>query len=177
LVSDCERWLVKPTIAPLLAEDFRLRLLEDGDLPMTLAWRNQDSIRQWFLNSSVITPEQHQAWFAQYRHRDDDLVFVIEETAALCRPVGQLSLYRIDRGAQRAEFGRLMIGDPAARGRGLARRATARLVEEALGPWGLREVYLEVMANNAPALAIYAECGFDESGRRDGVITMRRTKS
>jgi RimJ/RimL family protein N-acetyltransferase len=142
---------------------------------MTLAWRNQDHIRSWFFSSDVIAPAQHRAWFEQYTARDDDFVFVIEETETLNRPVGQVSLYHIDWAVGRAEFGRLMIGDEAATGLGLARLATARLVEEALTVWGLREVYLECVSTNTRALAIYAACGFrPEPGTGDVTRMSRR---
>ena len=141
---------------------------------MTLAWRNQDHIRQWFFNPDVIAPDQHRSWFDRYRDRDDDFVFIIEETETLQRPVGQVALYHVDWTAKRGEFGRLLIGDEAARGAGLARLATARLVDEALTRWGLHEVYLECLAINSPALAVYRSCGFHETGRSDGVTTMSR---
>lgn len=166
----------KRHIAPLLNGNTRLRLLEFADLPMTLAWRNQDDIRRWFFHSQVITPEEHRAWWERYQERDDDLVFVIEETQSLNRPVGQAALYNIDRVARTAEFGRLMIGDPVARGLGIARLATARLVEEGLTAWGLEAVRLEVLSDNAPAIAIYRSCGFREVGRHDGVLMLQRRR-
>lgn len=141
---------------------------------MTLAWRNQDHIRRWFLTSAVITPEQHRAWFEKYRERDDDFVFVIEETETLRRPVGQAAIYRIDRERRRAEFGRLMIGDPEAHGLGLAHLTTARLVEYAMTACGLREIYLEVLDANQRAITVYTDCGFAIEGRHDGLVVMRR---
>lgn len=167
----------KRHIEPWLCGRVRLRLLEEADLAMTLAWRNQDHIRTWFLHSEVISPEQHAAWFHAYRDRDDDFVFVIEEAASLHRPVGQVSLYHLDDGAGRAEFGRLMIGDAAAAGRGLAREATDCVVAAALGSWGLREIYLDVKVDNAPAIAIYKRCGFSTVASADGVQRMSRIRS
>ena len=163
----------KRTLAPLQLDRVRLRLLEEADLPMTLAWRNRPDIRKWFLNSELITPDQHRAWYAQYRHRDDDFVFVIEETDRLQRPIGQISLYRVDAKARRAEFGRLLIGDPAANGQGLAQLATRCLLQAASSMWMLNEVYLEVRAANHPAIAVYAACGFTEVDRNDAVVHMR----
>ena len=140
----------KRPIAPLVNGRVRLRLIEEADLPMTRAWRNRDDIRQWFLTTDVIGADQHRAWYDQYQVRDDDFVFIIEETETLRRPVGQVSIYAIDWHAARATFGRLMIGDPAARRLGLARLAAARLVDEACHAWQLREVFLEARVDNSP---------------------------
>jgi RimJ/RimL family protein N-acetyltransferase len=166
---------MKREIAPLVNGRARLRLLEEPDLPATLAWRNQDQIRRWFFSSDLITPEQHRAWFEQYKVRDDDFVFVIEDAGTLNRPVGQASLYHVDWAEGCAEFGRLMIGDGDARGLGLARLATACLVEEALTTWGLREVRLEVLASNVKALAIYDACGFTRVVTSGETVGMRKT--
>jgi RimJ/RimL family protein N-acetyltransferase len=174
-LAERTRDMPKRSIAPLVNGRVRLRLLEEADLPMTLAWRNQDHIRRWFLTSDLISPEQHGAWFEQYKDRDDDFVFVIEETETLKRPVGQVSLYRIDWAAGRAEFGRLMIGEIEASGCGLARLATARLVDEALTVWGLRELYLECHASNVPALAVYDACGFRRAGQLDEIVRFTRS--
>jgi RimJ/RimL family protein N-acetyltransferase len=168
--------MAKRTVGPLCGERVTLRLLEPGDLGLTREWRNQDHIRRWFFHPDVVSSEQHEAWFARYRERDDDFVFVIEETRDLRRPVGQVSLYGVDWERGRAEYGRLMVGDPDAAGRGLAREATQVLLDWALGPLGLREVYLEVMADNLPAIAVYRACGFSETGGEDGVVRMARTR-
>lgn len=162
-----KRW-----IAPLEHDRIRLRLLEETDLPLTLAWRNQEHIRKWFFFSDVITPEQHHAWYEKYRLRDDDFVFIIEETKTLQKPVGQVALYNIDWAARRGEFGRLLIGEPEAVGQGLAISATHLLVNTALTAWGLREVFLEVYAHNTVALAIYRRCGFYVTHEQHGVLTM-----
>ena len=166
----------KRRLAPIVNDAVTLRLLEEGDLPMTRGWRNRDDSRRWFLTSSIITPEQHAAWFAQYRDRDDDFVFVIEDTAGLMRPIGQVSIYAIDWDHKRAKFGRLLIGDPAARGKGLARKAVDALVAHAFNELGLAELRLEVLADNARAIALYQSCGFathDVEGREIRMVKRR----
>jgi RimJ/RimL family protein N-acetyltransferase len=164
----------KRFIEPLVDGRVRLRLLEERDLPLTLAWRNRDDIRRWFFKSDVIAPGQHRAWFDRYQQRDDDFVFIIEETETLLRPVGQIALYDVDWAGKRAEFGRLMIGDQAARRCGLARLATTVLVDDALTRWGLDEIYLQCVADNDRALAVYTACGFEETARTDSIVTMTR---
>lgn len=144
---------------------------------MTLAWRNQDHVRKWFFHSEIITADQHRRWFEQYRDRDDDFVFVIEEVETLKRAVGQASLYNIAWAARRGEFGRLLIGDPQAAGLGLARMATELLVREAISGLGLLDVHLEVRSDNLPAIAVYRACGFARTDSLAGVDTMRVTRS
>ena len=161
----------KRPIPPIGGTRVRLRLLEEADLPMTLAWRNQDDIRKWFLNSEVISPEKHLSWFEQYRQRDDDFVFVIEDSKNRGRAVGQAAIYHVDWAARRAEFGRLMMGEAAARGQGLAKEATVLLVDESLTRWGLAEVFLEVKEDNQVAVALYLSCGFSIQSQVDGIIT------
>ena len=164
----------KRPVAPLVNGRVRLRLIEEADLPMTLAWRNRDDMRKWFLTTDVISADRHRDWFNQYKQRDDDFVFIIEETETLMRPIGQISIYAIDWQAGRGTFGRLMIGDPAARRLGLARLAAARLIDEACQAWHLREVLLESKMDNAPAFAVYEACGFQVIGQSGDVLFMRR---
>ena len=168
--------MAKRWIPPLVGERVRLRLLAEADLPMTLAWRNQDHIRKWFLNSNRIVPEEHREWFAQHAERDDDFVFIIEEHHRLHKPVGQTSLYRIDWKQKRAEYGRLLIGEPEATGQGLAREATEVLLRYA-AELGLRDIELEVLAHNDVAIALYRACGFCLLEERDGQKRMRKQLS
>ncbi len=164
--------MTKRAIPVLERERVRLRLLTVEDLPLTLLWRNQDAVRRWFFHSDLLSPEQHRAWFESYCNRDDDFVFIIEEIVKLNVPVGQIALYDIDWDRRKAEFGRLMIGELRARGMGLAKEATQLLLYFAHQEWRLREIFLEVYENNLPALAIYRTCGFTETQRHSGIVTM-----
>lgn len=168
---------MKPVIAPIEGERIRLRPLTEADLPLTLAWRNQDHIRRWFFYSDIIQPEQHRAWFEQYRTRADDFVFIIVEKETNT-PIGQVALYRIDRVQQQAEFGRIMIGEASASGKGYAKAATQLIVQRfGFEQLGLRRIYLEVFANNAPAIAVYEKCGFRQVGEHDGQVVMEIVRS
>ncbi len=168
----------KRSIRPLQAGRVRLRLIEEQDLPRTLVWRNQDHIRRWFFSSELLTLEQHIAWFARYQKRDDDFIFIIEEAdpQAGARPIGQVALYNIDWVRGTAEFGRLMIGEADAAGRGLAREATAAVVALALDQLGLQEVHLEVIPDNVRAIKIYEACGFQVTGSTEKAVIMSRRR-
>ena len=165
--------ITKSTLPVIESERLLLRPLTREDLPMTLAWRNQGDIRRWFFHSDVISLDQHRGWFESYLGKEDDFTFVIEEKGPSSRPIGQVALYHIDWQAMSAEFGRLMIGDLSARGRGYAKEATGVLVEYAVKHLQLSEVYLELYEHNSDAAALYLACGFIETGRRNGIIQMK----
>ncbi len=164
--------MTKPVVQPIESGTVRLRLLEEADLEMTLGWRNQDEVRKWFYTSHVLTLEQHRNWVMNsYIPRDNDFIFVIESKADGIL-VGQISLYDIDFGKRRGEYGRLMIGNPAGSRKGFAREATRLILGFAFETLGLDEVYLSVIANNERAIALYKACGFSVDGEEDGSLKM-----
>jgi len=165
--------MTKPFVAPMLGEHVRLRLLEERDLELTRGWRNQPDVRQWFVNSETVTPERHRQWYVDYCGWADDFVFVIEQVHDR-RPVGQVSLYRVDRDRGSAEFGRMMIGEPSARQRGLAREATLLTLALAFDQWQLSVLALEVKATNVAARRLYCHCGFVETSRHGGLVRMHQ---
>jgi RimJ/RimL family protein N-acetyltransferase len=86
--------------------------------------------------------------------------------------VGQISLYGINWDNQTAEFGRLMIGEVQARGKGIAKEATYLLLDFGFRVMNLKEIVLEVKENNEAALAIYRTAGFNETSREMDLVRM-----
>jgi diamine N-acetyltransferase len=164
--------MTKPAVQPIESESVRLRLLEESDLEMTLGWRNRDDIRKWFFTSTVLTFDQHRNWvMSSYMPRDNDFIFVIESKVDGV-PVGQISLYDIDFEKRRGEYGRLMIGNPTASRKGLAREATRLILQFAFETMNLEEVYLSVILDNERAINLYKTCGFSIDGQDDGSLKM-----
>lgn len=162
----------KLKLPPIVGDRIILRLLEQNDLPLTLLWRNQDKIRKWFINTDVIQEDKHLAWFERYMKLDNDFIFVILAKDLDNLPVGQISLYNINWEISRAEYGRLMIGHPIAKGKGYARQATALLLDFAFNTLDLNEVFLEVKSDNKSAIAIYESAGFSITKQSSNLITM-----
>ena len=150
----------KRTILPVENERVILRLLEMDDLPLTLSWRNQDNIRKWFIHTDIIQEKDHYSWFERYKELDNDFVFMILAKDLENQPVGQISLYNINWEAGSAEYGRLIIGNPVAQGRGYAKQATILLLGFAFNILKCREVFLEVKSDNISAIAVYKSAGF-----------------
>lgn len=164
--------MTKRQISPLENERVILRLLESKDLPLTLFWRNQDHIREWFVNTDVIQEDRHIAWFDRYVELDNDFVFVILAKDMNNQPVGQISVYNIDWDAGIAEYGRLMIGHPNTNRKGYAKEATNLLLDFAFNTLKLREIFLEVKKDNVSALAVYKSAGFNVIDSSDHLTKM-----
>src|SRR5882672_1841917 len=77
--------------------------------------------------------------------------------------VGTIGLSRIDPTHRRAEYG-VLIGEPGARGKGLASEASRLLLDYAFRTLGLVRVYLHVFADNAAAVRLYERVGFLREG-------------
>jgi RimJ/RimL family protein N-acetyltransferase len=150
-------------------------LLESGDLPSTLLWRNQDENRCWFVHSDPLSWEEHIRWFQEYRYRDDDFLFIAEDLQMPAHPIGQAGLYRVDWDSGSGELGRLLIGVPAARRRGLGFEITRTLLDLGFGVWGLRRVHLVVFTHNTPAIKVYNRCGFKPTLASADLLTMELT--
>ncbi len=149
---------MKPATTQITHEQARLRLLAEGDLEMTLAWRNRDEVRRWFRQSGIVDIESHRRWFQAHQSGDDALMFVVEDVAT-GNAVGQVSVYGIDREAGEAEVGRF-IAAPNASGKGFIRAAIVALTKFAFEELLLERVYLEVFASNERAIRLYASVGF-----------------
>ena len=67
-----------------------------------------------------------------------------------------------------------------ARGAGIA-TAMLTLMEHEIKKAGVKTIFLEVSAENAPAIALYKKCGFIQNGRRpkyyDGVDAILMVKN
>ncbi|MCB2187965.1 MAG: GNAT family N-acetyltransferase [Deltaproteobacteria bacterium] len=145
----------------LHGQGFRLRSLTVSDLELLRNWRNRDDVRYGFFDSRLIAPEAQQAWYKSWREAPGDYIFIIElaqETA--WRPVGAVSIYHLEPAAGQAEFGRLMLGEPTARGQGWARRAAALASGWAFRELEIGRLHLSVKPDNWPARRLYERLGF-----------------
>lgn len=153
--------MFKREINPIQGQRIILRLLRDGDLPLTLRWRNKDRIRSCFVVSRRLVEGEHAAWYRDYMARDDRFSFIILDKSSFNRPVGQVGIYNIDWKGKFAEFGWLMIGEDDALGKGFAKEAMELLLRYSLEEFKLEQVNLKVMKQNTPAINLYVRQGFD----------------
>ena len=163
-------------VDPIVGNGIILRLLREEDLPQTRKWRNLPDIRRWFFHSDEISEEQHRKWYSRDLSRPQDYVFIIEETARLHRPIGQISLLEVDFPALRAEVGHLMIGPREARGRRLGTEVLKAVTDFGLFAWGLEEIHAYIKPENRTISLITQEVGFTALGEVGGKIHIIRRR-
>lgn len=71
--------------------------------------RNRDDIRQWFINSNVVTKEEQEEWFEKYLIKPNDYMFVVFEKKNPNVFIGSWAAYNFSDDGKCFEVGRRMI--------------------------------------------------------------------
>jgi RimJ/RimL family protein N-acetyltransferase len=153
-----EHAVLSSELAPLSLEEggLTVRPLALDDTEQVVAWRNRPEVIAELFSERGPTREEHLSWFAQLQRRSDRLEFLVADAG---RPVGTVGLSNLDLSAREAELG-VLVGEPEARGRGVATRACELLLKYACDSLGLRRVYLTLFADNQAAKKLYDKLGF-----------------
>lgn len=78
--------------------------------------------------------------------------------------IGYIELLKIDRRNRSATVGRVLVGDPGLRGRGLGAQMVERALEYGFERLGLHRIELLVFDFNEQAVACYEKAGFRKEG-------------
>lgn len=143
-----------------MKNNFLLRLLKKRDLEFIRHLRNEN--RQHFLDSNYISKQDQQRWYKSYLLSNDDQMFILENKGI---PIGCGALYNMDIYKERAEVGRFVI-NKSHRGKGYGGILISLIEEMALSKFGIKELYLEVLAANIPAISLYKRIGYKKVGRQ-----------
>ena len=139
-----------------------IRPIEENDIEIIRQWRNQDDVRNNFINNYIISSEQQKKWYTNYLKNDKTdkmFLFYLEE-----EPIGCVALYNINQENKNAEFGRLMIGKEKHRKKGYAQNATYRICKYGFNTLELENIYLSVFGDNIKAAKLYEKLGFKSIG-------------
>ena len=139
-----------------------LKRMSREDAADVVRMRADPEVQAQLFSERPPTVEEHLRWLGDMEARGDRHEFMIVERTS-GRSVGTIGLSHIDRVNRRAEYG-VLIGEPDARGKGLAAEASRLLLAYAFGTLGLRRVYLHVLARNEDALRLYRRVGFQPEG-------------
>lgn len=135
-----------------------IRQLEESDIELLRAWRNNPDNSKYLRNIPYITEEMQKKWYKNYLKNNDEIAFAIVESQFIHGVVGSVSLYNFC--GKRAEFGKILIGNEKAHGKKIGYTATLAVLKIAFEELELDEVVLECNNNNFPAIRVYEQAGF-----------------
>lgn len=96
-------------------EHVRIRPLQEQDIELLRTWRNDENLSEFLTPVGTITAEMQRDWFYKYLEDDSIATFAIEEINELKRVVGSVAVY--DFKGDTAEVGKIVVGDPEAKGK------------------------------------------------------------
>ena len=143
-----------------------IREFKETDAPLMLEWMHDPGIQRCFKkNMMAVTLEEARKFCMVSRipkviKQGDSLHFAIVDEDD--EYLGTISLKEIDLENRSAEYA--ITTRKIAQGHGVARQATGLLLKKAFGEYRLHRVYLNVLANNEPAIRLYERCGFTFEG-------------
>ena len=136
----------------------RVRPICKNDLEFLRKWRNE--IKVHFLTQmGHITPEMQEAWHERNKFLADSYMFAIDEVQELNRLVGSAALYDIKNNI--AEYGRVLVGDSYAHGKGVGYMATVLCLYVGFEKLRLARVIANVHEDNHAAVKSYSKAGFE----------------
>jgi RimJ/RimL family protein N-acetyltransferase len=134
----------------------RLVPLARRHLERTRLWANDPAIMRLMDRARPVSTAEHEAWFLALAGRGDCEYFAIETAE---QHVGNAWFFAIDRRHRKAEL-RIVIGEPAARGKGYGAEAIDRLCHHGFDELGLHRIYAFALAINPAARRAFERAGF-----------------
>jgi RimJ/RimL family protein N-acetyltransferase len=152
-----------PSERPMLASGgVYLRPAERDDIPRFVRWLSDAETARFLAARSPLSIAKEERWFEQMleRHGTEMWFFVVcrrEDD----RPIGTVALGDIDQPNGSAQVG-IALGE--ARGEGLGTDAMRAILGLGFGELRLERIWLDVVAQNAPAIRSYGKVGFVHEG-------------
>lgn len=110
-----------------------------------------------------LTDQDEEEWLDMVRKDNNQTMFTIYERPD-GRAIGNTGLSGIRSHNRSAEFG-LIIGDPAAHGKGYGTEATRLILDYGFTMLGLHHIWLRCVEFNHAGIRAYQKAGFTEVGR------------
>lgn len=135
-----------------------LRPITYDDTKLIIRWRNDDSVKQYFIYRKPFTKEGQEKWMREEIETNNAFQFIVCENETN-RPIGCTYLRDYDRTHNKAEYG-VFIGEESMRGRGLGKEMLNLTLQFAFEVKKLHKVFARVLSDNAASLHCFLSCGF-----------------
>jgi len=146
-------------------ENIKLTSIRLEDIDKLRSWRNNAELTPYLSKIDYITKDMQLAWYNKDLENQDCYSFAIYETQELQSVIGSVALYNFN--GNTAEFGRLLIGDIKARGKGYGYLATILCLQIGFNQFNLDEIIAYVFEENIAAVKAYKKAGFKILGKDD----------
>ena len=143
-----------------------LRPVEAADKDRILAWRNSPDVRPFMYTDHLITPAEHERWFAGIDGDHTRTYWIIELNG---QPVGLANLYDIDQRNQRCAWA-YYLADPSTRGLGVGSYVEYWVLQYVFEGLNFYKLWCEVLASNEPVWKLHENFGFTLEARFRGHI-------
>lgn len=144
-------------------DNVTIQPLDKKDIELLRQWRNDQEISRYLAPIPYISKEMQRRWFDRYLLDKNNVTFAIEENIFLKRVVGSISIYGFQE--DKAEIGKIVIGDAEAHGKRLGYRALLLALSYGYKYLRLNKFLLNVHEDNVAARNIYQEVGFEIVGQ------------
>lgn len=144
----------------MLCEEWRLRLVEEGDLSTLFAWRNMERIRKAMYTSHAISWEEHYAWFKRSKeehYANRHYIFLHNTT-----PLGVINFTDITKVHKRLTWGFYIGEEGAPKGAGVIMGILA--LDKAFNELEMHKVCGEVLMGNKRSAVYHEKMGFVHEG-------------
>lgn len=141
----------------------RIRPLTEDDLENLRRWRNDEKMSTFLRKIGEITPEMQMNWYKKDCADVTTATFAIEEISELNRMVGSVSVYDIDGDV--AEVGKIVVGDPEAKGKKIGYYGLLMAMYAGYQKLGIKNYLGEVHEDNKPAYINDMRAGFIVTGK------------
>jgi len=126
----------------------------DKEKKLILKWRNSDDVRQWMVNKSIITLEEHYNYIDSLKDKKDKLCFLVKEEE------NYLGIVEFDEiNAKSAFFGLNANSDTKIKGVGRILESISIYIAKEL--LGLKKLKLYVFIENKQVINLHKKFAFN----------------
>jgi len=145
---------------PLFGEAIKVReFAEKDDIQIIKKWLAEKEGKQFLISRTTAEVIEIERLISDERN----LFGIITLSDSQQLPIGLLAFLHFDKNQQKAEL-RKLIGEPAYRGKGLAKEATRLWLQFGISTLGLKKIYLNTLDTNIRNIKLNEELGFKVEG-------------
>lgn len=144
----------------MINDEYCLRAVVERDLPVLLAWRNTERIRNVMYSNHVITWQEHYEWFQRSQgeqYTNKHYVFLQGHT-----PLGVVNFTDITMIHKRLTWGFYIGAASAPKGSGVTMATLA--LDKAFEEFGMHKICGEVLLDNVKSINYHERLGFVREG-------------